>query len=317
MKNISIRIRIALGITALVFVAVLSGCAAPNTAENGGTDDEKTLKVMASFYPMYDFAVKIGGDKAEVINMVPAGTEPHDWEPAVTDIRNLEEADLFIYNGAGMEHWVNDVLASLDNKRLITVEAAGSVTFKADSGLGEGPAEKDVEYDPHVWLSPMNAKKEMEAIKNAFITADPGNQEYYNSNYEQYAARLDELDREYREGLADLPQRDLVVSHEAFGYLCDAYGLNQIGIAGMSPDSEPDPARMAEIIDFVKENRVKVIFFEELVSPKIAEAIARETGASVQVLNPLEGLSDEEMKRGEDYFSVMEENLRQLEAALK
>ena len=132
-----------------------------------------------------------------------------------------------------------------------------------------------------------------------------------------YAAKFDKLDQEYKDTLSNLQNKNIVVSHEAFGYLCDAYGLTQMGIEGLSPDSEPDPARMAEIIDFVKTNKVKVIFFEELVSPKVAETIAAETGAQTQVLNPLEGLSDEDIKGGADYFSVMEDNLSQLKAALE
>ena len=173
------------------------------------------------------------------------------------------------------------------------------------------------QFDPHVWLSPVNAKKEMENIKNAYVKADPENKDYYEKNYQTYTAEFDKLDQEYKDTLSALPNKSIVVSHEAFGYLCDAYGLTQMGIEGLSPDSEPDPARMAEIIDFVKANHVKVIFFEELVSPKVAETIAAETGAQTQVLNPLEGLSDEELKNGADYFSVMEDNLKQLKAALE
>ena len=254
--------------------------------------------------------------------MVPSGTEPHDWEPAAADIRNLEEADLFIYSGAGMEHWVDDVLASLDNKDLISVEASEGVALRdghRHSHEDEGAVEPEEEgqYDPHVWLSPLNAEKEMENIKNAYIKADPDNRDYYEANYELYASRFADLNQKFKDTLSSLPNKDIVVSHEAFGYLCDAYGLNQVGIEGLSPDSEPSPARMAEIIDFVRANHVRVIFFEELVSPKVAETIAKETGSSVQVLNPLEGLSDEELESGADYFSVMEENLKRLEAALK
>ena len=312
--------------TALVSAAMLTGCtraAAPNlAAKTEAMESKKMLKVMASFYPMYDFAAKIGGDKAEVITMVPSGTEPHDWEPAAADIRNLEEADLFIYSGAGMEHWVDDVLASLDNKDLISVEASEGVALRdghRHSHEDEGAVEPEEEgqYDPHVWLSPLNAEKEMENIKNAYIKADPDNRDYYEANYELYASRFADLNQKFKDTLSSLPNKDIVVSHEAFGYLCDAYGLNQVGIEGLSPDSEPSPARMAEIIDFVRANHVRVIFFEELVSPKVAETIAKETGSSVQVLNPLEGLSDEELESGADYFSVMEENLKRLEAALK
>ena len=322
----SIKTLRALAMTALVSAAMLTGCtraAAPNlAAKTEAMESKKMLKVMASFYPMYDFAAKIGGDKAEVITMVPSGTEPHDWEPAAADIRNLEEADLFIYSGAGMEHWVDDVLASLDNKDLISVEASEGVALRdghRHSHEDEGAVEPEEEgqYDPHVWLSPLNAEKEMENIKNAYIKADPDNRDYYEANYELYASRFADLNQKFKDTLSSLPNKDIVVSHEAFGYLCDAYGLNQVGIEGLSPDSEPSPARMAEIIDFVRANHVRVIFFEELVSPKVAETIAKETGSSVQVLNPLEGLSDEELESGADYFSVMEENLKRLEAALK
>ena len=327
MKFYSIKMLRALAMTALVSAAMLSGCtraAAPNPAAKADAmESKKMLKVMASFYPMYDFAAKIGGDKAEVITLVPSGTEPHDWEPAAADIRNLEEADLFIYSGAGMEHWVDDVLASLDNKNLISVEASKGVALRDghshshEEEEGAGEPEEEGQYDPHVWLSPLNAEKEMENIKNAYIKADPDNRDYYEANYELYASRFADLNQKFKDTLSSLPNKDIVVSHEAFGYLCDAYGLNQVGIEGLSPDSEPSPARMAEIIDFVRANHVRVIFFEELVSPKVAETIAKETGSSVQVLNPLEGLSDEELESGADYFSVMEENLKRLEAALK
>jgi zinc transport system substrate-binding protein len=290
------------------------------TEEKQVESDSKKLKVMTSFYPMYDFAQKVGGDKVEVTNMVPAGTEPHDWEPAATDIAQMEESDVFVYNGAGMEHWTEDVLDSLDNKELTVTEASKCLELMEGHAHDEdGEDEHEEEgagYDPHVWLSPMNAKAEMENIKNALAEADPENKEYYTKNYEKYAAEFDKLDTHYKTGLADTKSRDVIAAHEAFGYLCKAYGLNQVGIEGLSPDSEPDPARMSEIIQFAKENQVKTIFFEELVSPKVAETIADEIGAKTEVLHPLEGLSDEELKSGEDYFSVMEANLETLKEAL-
>ena len=279
---------------------------------------------------MYDFATKVGGDKVEVTNMVPAGTEPHDWEPAATDVKNLEEADVFIYNGAGMEHWTEDVLGALDNKELKVVEASRGLTLlegkeedeeetedsSSDSDASDESTDSEITYDPHVWLNPLNAKAEMENIKNAFVEADPDNKDYYEQNYETYAEKFDQLDKEYKDGLADTKSKDLITSHEAFGYLCQAYGLNQVGIEGLSPDSEPDASRMNEIIKFAKENNVKTIFFEELVSPKVSETIADEIGAKTAVLNPLEGLTDDEISAGEDYFSVMESNLKTIEDAL-
>ncbi len=318
MMKKSMKLIPVLSAAVLAAGVILSGC----TDKDKETDSEK-LKVMASFYPVYDFAVKIGGEKAEVTNMVPAGTEPHDWEPATRDITNLEQADVFVYSGAGMEHWVEDVLKSLENQKLVTVEASNGVTLREGHGHEEDSEEADQEnetaseYDPHVWLSPLNAKKEMENIKNAFIEADPDNKDYYEANYKTYADKFDELDQSFKDTLSPLPNKVIVVSHEAFGYLCNAYGLTQMGIEGLSPDSEPDPARMAEVIDFVKENNVKTIFFEELVSPKVAETIAKETGAVTQVLNPMEGLTEEEINAGGDYFSVMEKNLAALKKALE
>lgn len=321
-----------LTITALAATAAL-GIGSFNLAYAAGTEDtssEKKLNVMASFYPMYDFATKVGGDKVEVTNMVPAGTEPHDWEPAATDVKNLEEADVFIYNGAGMEHWTEDVLGALDNKELKVVEASRGLTLlegkeedeeetedsSSDSDASDESTDSEITYDPHVWLDPLNAKAEMENIKNAFVEADPDNKDYYEQNYETYAEKFDQLDKEYKDGLADTKSKDLITSHEAFGYLCQAYGLNQVGIEGLSPDSEPDASRMNEIIKFAKENNVKTILFEELVSPKVSETIADEIGAKTAVLNPLEGLTDDEISAGEDYFSVMESNLKTIEDAL-
>lgn len=293
---------------------LLSGC-----GQKEEVNDSGKLNVMASFYPMYDFAVKIGGDKVDVKNMVPAGTEPHDWEPATKDITGLEKADVFVYSGAGIEHWVDDVLKSLKNNNLTVTEASSGISLLKGEEQEEeqGEDHEHGEFDPHVWLSPVNAKKEMENIKNAFVKADPANEAYYQANYDTYASKFDELDKKYKDTLSPLPNKSVVVAHEAFGYLCNAYGLTQMGIEGLTPDSEPDPARMAEVIDFVKGNKVKTIFFEDLVSPKVAETIAKETGAKTEVLNPLEGLTDEQLKNGDDYFSVMEKNLTVLKEALE
>jgi len=292
--------------------AMLGGCgasaASSSAAESTVSTDSAPLKVMVSFYPMYDFAQKIGGDKVTVTNMVPAGTEPHDWEPSTTDITNLEDADVFIYSGAGMEHWVDSVLGSLTNQDLDVVQASDGVTLRE----GYEDEDGDVGADPHVWLAPANAKIEMKNIAEVLCSADPANAEYYRQNYEQWALECDRLDTEFTEALSALPNKNIVVSHEAFGYLCDAYGLNQVGIEGIEADSEPDPARMAEIEDFVKANNVKVIFSEELVSPKVAQTIADATGAQMQELNPLEGLTDDQIADGQDYFTVMRQNLEEL-----
>ena len=299
-------------------LSLLTGCGT-QPADTAAGDGR--LRVLTSFYPMYDFACKIGGDCIDVTNMVPSGTEPHDWEPSTNDLKNLEKADVFIYNGADMEPWADDLLVSRSDT-LRVVEASENVELRTTDGEHEHAHEHEGadhhhgDFDPHVWLDPENAKIEMEAIRDALCAADPENSTVFQSNYEKYAAELDALDAEFREKLAPLPNRTIVVAHEAFGYLCDAYGLTQVGIEGLSPDSEPDPGRMAEVIDFVREHSISTIFFEELVSPKVAEAIASETGAQAKMLCPLDGLSDEQAAAGADYFSVMHDNLAALMEAL-
>lgn len=299
-------------------LSLLTGCGT-QPADTAAGDGR--LRVLTSFYPMYDFACKIGGDCIDVTNMVPSGTEPHDWEPSTNDLKSLEKADVFIYNGADMEPWADDLLVSRSDT-LRVVEASENVELRTTDGEHEHAHEHEGadhhhgDFDPHVWLDPENAKIEMEAIRDALCAADPENSTVFQSNYEKYAAELDALDAEFREKLAPLPNRTIVVAHEAFGYLCDAYGLTQVGIEGLSPDSEPDPGRMAEVIDFVREHSISTIFFEELVSPKVAEAIASETGAQAKMLSPLEGLSDEQAATGADYFSVMHDNLAALMEAL-
>ena len=302
----------------------MAGCSQNGNAsgQQNAQSNEK-LQVVASFYPMYDFAQKIGGDRVEAANLVPAGTEPHDWEPSTDDMKTISSADVLVANGAGMEHWLDDVASSADSKDLTVVTASDGINLleaaeeDEDEAADEhGNASEGSSTDPHVWLAPENAKQEMSNIRDAFVKADPDGADEYNANFDKYAAELDQLDSDYKNQLANTKSKDLVVSHQAFGYLCQAYGLNQVPIEGLEADSEPDAKTMANIIDFVKKNNVKVIFGEELVSQKTAQAIADATGAQCEVLNPIEGLTDEQLSQGEDYFSVMRSNLDELVKAL-
>ncbi|MFA9378797.1 MAG: metal ABC transporter solute-binding protein, Zn/Mn family [Lachnotalea sp.] len=298
MKNYFIKIGIA-----IVMMFALTGCASNNVK----TDDGK-LKIYTSFYTMYDFTSKIAGDKADVVNLVSDGTEPHEWEPSTSDMINLEQADMLIYNGAGMEHWVDKITESLEND-LVLVEASDGITL-IDDELSQGNS------DPHVWLDVENAKIEMENIKNALVKADEANATYYEENYEKYAQLSDELNTEMTTRIEALDNKNIIVSHEAFSYLCKAYGLTQTAIGDLEAGAEPDAKRLAEIVLFAKENQVKTIFFEELVSPKMANIIADEIGADIAVLNPVEGLTQKQVDAGEDYFSIMRTNLDTLEQTM-
>lgn len=326
----------------LAGIVLFSGCSKGAETKDAAKDTENKegLKVYASVYPMYDFAKKIAGDKIDVEMVMPQGTEPHGWEPDTKTIKNLENADLFIYNGAGLEDWTDKVIDSLSNKNLKVVEASEGVELIKSSHDHEDEDhdneateenhnheahEEDHEHeghhhgpmDPHVWISPKNAKIEMENIKNALAELDKENADYYESNYQKYAKMLDELDAKYSEKLSPLTNKTIVVSHEAYGYLCKDYGLNQLGIKGVNAETEPDAKKMAEIINYVKENKITTIFTEELIDPKVSKIIADETGCLVKVLSPIEGLSEEQIKNNEDYFSIMEENLENLVGALK
>ncbi|WP_308806011.1 metal ABC transporter substrate-binding protein, partial [Atopobium minutum] len=287
---------------------------------------DSKLQVLASFYPIADFAQKIGGDKIEVKTLVPTGTEPHDWEPSTSDMIQFTNAKLLIYNGAGMEHWVDDTLKSLGDTAPKAIAASEGITLlEADKTDPEHEHEDKHDdhdehehgaYDPHVWLDPKNAKAEMKNIMNALVELDPDNKESYTSNFSKWEAECDKLDSEFSDQLAGVLQKTVVVSHAAFGYLCNEYGLTQYSIGDIDAEAEPDAKRMAEIAEYVKNNKVSTIFSEELVSPKVAKAIAEETGAKMEELNPLEGLSDDEIAAGEDYFSVMRSNLKKLVGAL-
>ena len=326
----------------LAGIVLFSGCSKAGETKDAAKSVEKKegLKVYASVYPMYDFAKKIAGDKLDVEMLMPQGTEPHGWEPDTDTIKNLENADMLIYNGAGLEDWTDKVIDSLSNKNLKVVEASEGVELiksshdheeeehdheAAENNHNHEAHEEDHEHeghhhgpmDPHVWISPKNAKIEMENIKNALVELDKENADYYESNYEKYAKMLDELDAKYSEKLSALPNKTIVVSHEAYGYLCKDYGLNQLGIKGVNAETEPDAKKMAEIINYVKENKITTIFTEELIDPKVSKIIADETGCVVKVLSPIEGLSEEQIKNKEDYFSIMEENLENLVGALK
>lgn len=267
-----------------------------NNNKNSDKDNSGKLQIYTSIYPIYDFTKKIGGEKISVYNMTKAGAEPHDFEITSKDMANLSKADLFIYNGGGMEHWVDTIKEALKDIKYINTS----------SNINEN------NLDPHFWLSPINAKIQMENIKNGLIEIDSENKNYYESNYNLYANRLTELDEKIKTSLSDIKNRNLVLTHPAFGHFCKEYSLNQIAIAR----DEANPKAMAEIIEFIKSNNVRAIFYEEFSSSKLVDSIAKETGIKILTLNPIESLSEENIDSGEDYFSIMEKNLISLSDGL-
>ncbi len=282
-----------------VLLVSLTGCIEqPKTGEK--------VNVVTSFYPLYEFSKRIGGDKAEVSILLPAGAEPHDWEPGPQDIIKIESAEIFVYNGAGLEPYVDKIITKTESRKLVVVDSSEGIELIKEGNMP----------DPHIWLDPVLAKQQAEAIEKAFIKADPKNSDYYRANALALEQDLDALDANISKELAPAKKKVFITSHTAFGYFAKRYGLTQIAIAGLSPDIEPSPAKIAEIVRIAKENEVKYIFFETLVSPRLSEVIAKEAGAQTLVLNPIEGLSRTDMEQGKNYFTLMRENLENLKIAL-
>ena len=324
-----------LGATMVATAVGIAGCG----SDTKQAAPAEKMKVVTTVFPVYDVAKQVGGDKVDVSLLVPPGAEPHDWDPTAKDLKEIGTAKVFLYSGAGLEP-TEKILAKDVLQQAQAVELSKSLTLlpapdededehdhdhdkdhdkehKDDKAQKEDKHEHEHgEFDPHVWLDPMNVAKEVDAVVEAFSKADPTNAKYYEANGKAYKEKLQALHAKYEEFGKTQHDKHLVVSHMAFGYLANAYGFEQLGIMGVSPDAEPTPERMADIVAFIKEHNVKAIFSEELVSPKLANAIAAETGVKVYVLNPAEGLTEEQAQKNVTYLDIMEENLKVLKEAL-
>jgi zinc transport system substrate-binding protein len=269
-------------------IAALAGCRTPSAASDGRP------AVVAAFYPLQFAADAVGGASTSITSLTPAGVEPHDLELTAAQVADISQADLVLYV-KGFQPAVDEAIA----------QQAPDRALDASEGL---PL---LGNDPHVWLDPSNMARIGTATAERLAVVEPDNAAALAKNATTLAAAMGDLDAEYRAGLANCRSRDLVVSHEAFGYLAHAYGLNQIGISGLSPDAEPSPARLKEVADLVKSKGITTIYYETLVDPKVAQTIADETGAKVAKLDPLEGLAPNATG---DYVSVMKDNLATLRA---
>jgi zinc transport system substrate-binding protein len=273
----------------------------------GGSDDGGSGEhVVAAFYPIAYAAERIAPD-AHVENLTPAGAEPHDLELSPRTVEEIEDADTVLYFGAGfmpaLEEAVDDHDGALD---LLAGEQLMAAT-EAHGHAEPEHAEEASERDPHVWLDPNRYAAIARKIADALGDAGAA---------DALVGDLEGLDAEYRDGLATCERRQIVTSHAAFGYLANAYDLEQIPLTGVSPEAEPSAGAIEELVDEVEGEGATTVFFETLVSPELAETVAREAGAETAVLNPLEGLTEDEIDEGADYFTIMRENLAALREAL-
>jgi len=289
---------------------LLTGC---SSGQSKATARDKIL-VYTSIYPLYDFVGKIGGDKIQLKNIVPSGGEPHEWEPTPRDIAEISKADVLIFCGAGMESWKDKVLGAIDKSKVVVVDASQNVELIEGKHDEEGHDHPGV--DPHIWVDPVNAKTIVNNILAGLIKADGKNRKFYEANAAAYQKELDLLHQEYQTSLANVKNNEFLVSHDAFGYLAKRYGLQQVAVRGLSPEAEPSPADMANIIKMAREKQIKTIFFETTVSPKVSQTIAGELKAETLVLNPMDGLTAEEIAAGHGYLYTMRQNLNNLKIAL-
>jgi zinc transport system substrate-binding protein len=268
-------------------------------------------QVVASFYPLAYAAQRVGGDRVNVTNLTPAGAEPHDLELTPKQIDQLLDADLVLDLGRNFQPAVEKASEQRDGP---TVKLLDVLPVKTG---GKTVDEDDPDaLDPHVWLDPVLMGDIVTQVQRALSKNDRAGRAKYQRNADAFRAQLAALDTRFSDGLADCDRKLIVTAHEAFGYLARRYGLRQEGVAGLSPDAEPDPKRLADLTDLVERDGVTVVFTEELVSPRIADTLAREAGVRTEVLDPLEGLSAAKQQRGSTYTSVMDGNLAKLRDAL-
>ncbi len=284
-----------LAVLSLPFALGLAACSSPTTAPTGTTP---AVSVVAAFYPLEWAARAVGGDLVDVTSLTATGTEPHDLELTPQQVAAVGDAELVVYL-SGFQPAIDDAVAlSPDN----ALDAGDGVTRLT----GSGPDGDASVSDPHIWLDPTTMVTIVDAVSARLSAIDPDSAATYAANAAGVKGQLTELDTAWASGTATCASRDLVVSHDAFGYLAKRYDFTQKGISGLSPDAEPSPAKIAEITDFVKANGVRTIYYETLVDPKVAQTIAQETGVATAVLDPLEGIAP---GTSEDYLSIMRTNL--------
>ncbi len=273
------------------------------------------VQVVASFYPLAEFARQVGGSLVHVTTVVPADSEPHEYEPTPQELAKVYGAAVFLYNGSGVDPWAERIAGELRQKGVRVINMSETVPLLS-APVVEGQASESP-FDPHFWLNPVLVQKQVEIIRDAFIGVDPIHNSTYMSQAEVYKRQLQQLDQDYNNGLSVCARRDIVTSHAAFGYLATQYNLSVINISGISPEVEPSARVVSEIAKTAREKHINYIFFETLVSPKFAQTVASEIGATTLVFNPLEGLTHEEIQAGKNYLSVMRDNLQNLRTALE
>ena len=313
----------------LFLVVAALGLALSSVLSFGTAHAASKKQVMTTFYPVYYLAKRIAGDAADVSMLLEGNQDAHDYEMSARDAAKVQQADMFLYQDDEMEHFVEDLVKLLDTNKTKVVKATEGLTLlKGDADhdheaddhdeheeSGEhhhDEAEHHHEFDPHTWMDPNFYAKQADNVKKALIELDPANQATYEANAKKLQEDLTALDKEYKDGLAKLSDKTIVVQHAAFGYLANAYGLTQAAITGISSTAEPGAAELAAMQAFVKEHGTKVIYVEPSLNDAIAKTVASATNAELRPLRTLETVSSDELAKGADYLSIMRDNLASL-----
>jgi zinc transport system substrate-binding protein len=317
------RCRVHLGrlwaaVAALACLMTAACARNPSSGTRASADSRPTI--VTGFYPLYEAASRVGGDQFQVVNLTPAGAEPHDLELTPDEVQRTLTAKLVLYIGNGFQPALEDTVKQRGQGGGSSIDVIEGMNLAAPPPVegGDGAADEgeNLSFDPHVWLDPVLMKDIVTRTEKALAGIDPAHAGTYARNAQGYRAELDALDADYRAKLAGCRRKVIVTSHAAFGYLSKRYGLEQQAISGVSPESEPSPKRLQELAALVRDKGVTTIFGETLVSPRTADALAREAGVTTAVLDPIEGLTPDEVKAGKSYVSVMRDNLAALGTAL-
>ena len=306
--------KIISAILSVCIIGILAGCSnstidTKKEAENKQQSAQSKLQVVVSFNPLKQFAEAVGKDKIEVKTIVPEGVEPHDFEPKTKDMENISKAALFVHTGFGMESWVEKTLSAIGNKNLVVVDSSVGIEPIKNQYKQAG---EDGQFDPHIWLSLREAKIQTKNIKDALVKADEKNKDFYEKNFQEFSGELDKLYSEYKVKFQGVTNKNFVTGHAAFGYLCRDFGLKQNSVEDVFAEGEPTPQKLKELVELSKKDKIKVIFMEELASPRVSETLAKEVGAKVQKIYTIE--SNEGNKK---YIESMEENLSNIYNSLK
>ncbi|MBI5223300.1 zinc ABC transporter substrate-binding protein [Candidatus Micrarchaeota archaeon] len=283
-------------------VLLLFGCTtSTNRSSNNSTSSDGKLLFVASFYPIEQIVSGVAGERAVVYSLVPAGTEPHDYEPTSADVRKLSAADAYFALGSGFSAFEEQAKNALSGQTP-SFDLSTNITHLTTNG----------KIDPHIWVSPRLMKQMTEVVYLDLIHIDPTNAQSYRANADGFEAKLDQLDSDFATGLSHCNKSIILTSHAAFGYLALDYNLTQVGVSGLDPESEPTPSQIRELIDLTRQHNMKYLFYEELVDPRVSQTIANEAGAKTLELNPLEG-----SKNKQNYFQIQRRNLQNLRLALE